>query len=203
MHQYNINKKGGNRWRKEVHGTNDQNVSVDDNNKHEIDTNEILCRLMRQQSAPEIDIECFDGNSLNYRHFIAIFKEVVENRIDDPRGLLIRLIKYKKGDAKELVMNCIHQPPKEGNQIAKMLLEKRYGDLYVLLRSYRNEIKKRQQLKLGDAACFRKFRNFLVRCQNVTGRGNWNILDNPGIICLLLSKLLVSRWTDGIEGSST
>ena len=152
---------------------------------------------MKQQSAPEVDIDCFDGNPLNYRYFMAIFKEVVENRIDDPCGTLIRLIKYTKGEAKELVMNCIHQPPREGYQIAKMLLEKRYGDPHRLLQSYRKEIKELQQLKLGDAAGFRKFSNFLVRCQNVTGRDNWNLLDNPDIICLFLSKLpgvLLDRW---------
>ena len=128
MHQDNFNKKGGNGWRKEVHGTKDQNVLVDDDNKHEIDTNEILCRLMKQQSAPEVDIDSFYGNPLSYRYFMENSEEVVENRIDDPRGRLIRLIKYTKGEAKELVMNCIHQPPREGYQIAKMLLEKRYGD---------------------------------------------------------------------------
>ena len=67
MHQDNFNKNGGNGWRKEVHGTKDQNVLVNDNNKHEIDTNEILCRLMKEQSAPEVDIDSFDGNPLNYR----------------------------------------------------------------------------------------------------------------------------------------
>ena len=77
---------------------------VDDDNKNEIDTNEILCRLMKQQSAPEVDIDSFDGNLLNYRYFMAIFKEVVENRIDDPRGRLIRLIKCTKVEAKEPVM---------------------------------------------------------------------------------------------------
>ena len=128
---------------------------------------------------------------------MAIFKEVVENRIDDPRGRLIRLIKYTKGEAKELVMNYIHQPFIEGYQIAKMLLEKRHGDPHRLLGSYRKEIKEWQQLKLRDAAGFRKFSNFLVRCKNVTGRDNWNLLDNPDIICLLLSKLpgvLLDRW---------
>ena len=69
---------------------------VDDENKPEIDTNEILCRLIKQQSAPEIDTYFFDGNLLNYRYFMAIFKEVVENRIDDPRGQLIRLIIHQR-----------------------------------------------------------------------------------------------------------
>ena len=50
---------------------------------------------------------------------------------------------------------------------------------------------------MGDTAGFRKFSNFLIRCQNVTERDNWNLLDNPDIICLLLSKLpgvLLDRW---------
>ena len=40
------------------------------------------------------------------------------------------LIKYTKGEAKELVMNSIHQPPRKGYQIAKMLLEK---DMVILI----------------------------------------------------------------------
>ena len=161
MHQDDFNKKGGNCWRKEVNGTKDPNVLVDDDKKHEIKTNEILCRLMKQQLL-KADIDCFDGNPMNYWYVMAIFIEVAGNRIDDPRGRLIRLITYTKGEAKELVMNCIHQPPREWYQIAKMLLEKSYGDPHQLLGSYRKEIKEWQQLKLGDAAGFRKFSNFLV-----------------------------------------
>ena len=100
MHQGNFTKRGDNGWRKEVHGTKDQNVLADDDNKHEIDNNEILCRLMKQQLTLEVDIDCFDGNPLDYRYFMAIFKEVVEIRIDDPRGRLIRLIKYTIAEAK-------------------------------------------------------------------------------------------------------
>ena len=59
---------------------------------------------------------------------MTIFKKMVENRIDNPCGRLIRLIKCYKGDAKDLVMNCIHQPDRKRYEIAKMLSEERYGD---------------------------------------------------------------------------
>ena len=94
-------------------------------------------------------------------------------------------------------MNCIHQPPEYCYDQAKLLLEKRYGDPHRLLGSYRKEIKDWPPLKIGDAIGFRKFCNFLMRCQNITGRDNWNLLDNPDIICTLLSKLpggLQDRW---------
>ena len=35
---------------------------------------------------------------------------------------------------------------------------------------------------MGDAAGFRKFSSFLVQYQFVTGRDNWNLLDNPDIM---------------------
>ena len=36
-----------------------------------------------------------------------IFKEVVEKRIEDPRGRLTRLIKCTSGEAKDLIRHCI------------------------------------------------------------------------------------------------
>jgi len=45
---------------------------------------------------------------MDYKFFIATFKEAVESKIQDPRGRLTRLIKYLKGEAKEMVRHCIH-----------------------------------------------------------------------------------------------
>ena len=53
-----------------------------------------LCQLLRQQAAPEVDIEAFDRNLLNFKYFLSLFKEVVEMKVDDPRGRLTCLIKY-------------------------------------------------------------------------------------------------------------
>ena len=39
----------------------------------------------------------FDDNVLNYHHFMALFKEVVESKVEDPRGRLTRLLKYTRG----------------------------------------------------------------------------------------------------------
>ena len=52
-------------------------------------------------------MELFDGNVLNYHHFMALFEEIVESKVEDPRGRLIRLFKFTSGDAKELINHCI------------------------------------------------------------------------------------------------
>ena len=49
---------------------------------------DILCKIMKQQSAPEININVFDGNPLNFHYFMAVFKEAVEKKIEYTRGRL-------------------------------------------------------------------------------------------------------------------
>ena len=91
---------------------------------------DILCKLLQQQAAPELDIKYFDGKPLNYHYFMALFSEVVETKIDDPRGGLTRMIKYTMGEPKELIKHCIQLPWK-----------KNYGNPHKILSSYRREVK--------------------------------------------------------------
>ena len=68
----------------------------------------MLCKMMKQQSAPEIDLDVFDGNPLNFHYFMALFREAVAKKIEDPRGRLTRLIKYTTGEVKDLIKNYIN-----------------------------------------------------------------------------------------------
>ena len=43
-----------------------------------------MCNLLKRQSVPDIDIDEFDSNPINYHYFIFIFKEVIESKTDDP-----------------------------------------------------------------------------------------------------------------------
>ena len=49
-------------------------------------------RLLRQQAAPDVDIDIFSDDPVDYHYFIAVFEGVVEKRIGGPRGRLARLI---------------------------------------------------------------------------------------------------------------
>ena len=49
-----------------------------------------MCKLVNQQSAPDIDIDVFGGKPSEFHHFVAVFDEPVENKIEDPRGKLTR-----------------------------------------------------------------------------------------------------------------
>ena len=52
------------------------------------DTTSMLCNLLKQQSAQDVDLDAFDGNPLEYHNFMTLFHELGEKLIDDPRGRL-------------------------------------------------------------------------------------------------------------------
>ena len=52
-----------------------------------------LCHLVKKQSAPDIELDVLDGNPLDFHYFIKLFNEVVEKKIDDPRGIFSGLLK--------------------------------------------------------------------------------------------------------------
>ena len=58
-----------------------------------------------------------------------------------------------------------------------------------MMSMYRKEIKAWPQLKNGDGGSFQKLYNFLVKCQSITKSREWNPLDTPDVICMMLSKL--------------
>ena len=91
---------------------------------------DMLCKLLKVQSVPDVDKECFDGNALEYHYFMALFREVVESKIEDPRGILARLIKYIVADARDLIKHCIQLSSNEGFTQAKHLVEKIFFFLY-------------------------------------------------------------------------
>ena len=87
-----------------------------------------------------------------------------------------------------MVQNCIQLPPK-GYETAKQMMHKLYGDTQRVIAAYRKEIKQWPQIKPGDAEAYRKFHNFLLKCENIAQLQTWNVLGAPEIMCMLLSKL--------------
>ena len=111
----------------------------------------MMCELLRQQATPELEIDLFDGNSVDFDYLLAAFKEVVANKVTDPRGGLFCLIKFKKGKANEIAKNYIQVPSVVGFKTAKQLLNQRFGDPHIITESYHKEMKQWIQIKVGNA----------------------------------------------------
>ena len=120
------------------------------NTKNTEELSQMMCNLLHQQSAPNVEIETFIRNPLDYHYFMSVFKEAVEYKTDDPHGRLVRLLKYTEGEASETIKHCIQQPVDNGYDRAKLLLEQYYRDPHRILAAYRKEIKGWPSLKPGD-----------------------------------------------------
>lgn len=86
-----------------------------------------MCKLVNQQS-PEIGIDVFGGNSVEFHYFMALFGEAAEKKIEDQHRKLTWLIKYTTGEVKEMVKICISFPPKEGYETGKQVMPQLYRD---------------------------------------------------------------------------
>ena len=159
---------------------------------------ESIVKLLQLQSAPTVDIDEFDGNPLEFNYFLATFKEVVEQKVDDPRGRLTRLIKFTKGEAKELIKNCIQEDPSTGYKHAMSLLKSQYGNEHFIARAYIQELRRWEPLKVGDSKAFRKFYGFLIKCKTCMTSGSYlTELNFPDILQVLQSKLpynMQDKW---------
>ena len=89
-----------------------------------------------------------------------------------------------------MIKHCIQQPVSVGYKNARSLLEEKYGNPHYIVAAYRKEIKSWPQLKPADGAAYRRFYNFLLKCESATYGQNWNTIDTPEMMCLVLSKLL-------------
>ena len=71
----------------------------------------ILYKLVKEQSAPSVDIEAFDGNTLYCTYFRSMFWKAVQKRTEDPEGKLTHFINLTRKEVKELVKLFIHDRP--------------------------------------------------------------------------------------------
>ena len=71
---------------------------------------DLLINLIQQQEAPVAKLDCFNGNPLEYNHFVNLFRDVVEKWIPVPKGRLLRLLKYSEGEVHDLIKHYVQQP---------------------------------------------------------------------------------------------
>ena len=128
----------------------------------------MMRKLLRQYAAPDVDIDILSDHPVGYHYFRAVFEEVLEKKIDDPRGRMTRLIRYTDSEPEKIIKHCIQQPVSVDYKNARSLLEEKYGDPHFIVVAYRKEIKSWPQLKLADGTAYRGFYNFVLKCESAT-----------------------------------
>ncbi|XP_066919725.1 uncharacterized protein [Clytia hemisphaerica] len=122
-----------------------------------------LASIVNEMRAPNVVIERFSGNAMDFPFFITSFEEAVEKKVPDGKTRLQHLMSHVDGAAKELVESCIYLPSSECYQRAKDLLTERYGNPYIVNAEYRRQLTSWKKLKPNDVASFISFENFLIK----------------------------------------
>ena len=90
---------------------------------------------------PEVELDKFDGNSLEYLTFIAVFDEVVGSSVMDGQIKLTRLLQYNCGSAKAAIRNCALIGGESGYNQARDILHNRYGNAHLVSQKIIMELK--------------------------------------------------------------
>ena len=158
-----------------------------------------LIDLLKLQSAPQVEIDTFDGDPLEYVYFIANFKDMVESVVSDQRGRLNRLIQYTAGEAKDLIRHCVHNNHLNCYDDALALLEQEYGNPLRIACAYMDKLKKWPILKLGDGQGYKNLYRFLLQCRAYQKGGFLDGLDSPLMIRTIQLKLPIQgqdKWVN-------
>ena len=113
------------------------------------------------------------------------------------------MIKHMTGKVKDLIKNYIQLPAKDGYKAAKNQLYQLYGDPHRVIAACRKELKHWPQAKHGDVEGYRRFPNFLLKCETITRMQTWNVLGTPEVMCILLSELpggMRDKWSRKVLG---
>jgi hypothetical protein len=164
-----------------------------------------LVDLQVTQSAPVVDIDTFNGDPLEYTFFRATFRDAVEQRVQDPRGRLTRLLKYTSGDAKDLIKHCFYEDASTCYTKAIRLLDKEYGNHQLLASSYLKELRKWPVIKLNDSSAYKKLHRFLLKGLSLKRGESLKELDSEMIIrTYILAKMdrsVQEKWLNKVVRS--
>ena len=116
-----------------------------------------------------------------------LFKEAVENKFDESKEQLKRLITFKRREAQELIQHCIMLSYSISYKDAITLMQRLYGNPHTIAANRRKNKKLSIIIKRVDSAALKKFNSFLMNWSITPGR-IWNDLDTPYTLCSLSAK---------------
>ena len=58
------------------------------------ETNQLMSDIFKELRAPTVQLDPFDGNPMDFPFFMANFAQAIEEKIEDGKGRLARLIQF-------------------------------------------------------------------------------------------------------------
>ena len=157
-----------------------------------------LARAIASSRLPVPEPPVFTGDPLLYQDWLFSFQSLIENRGVPPSEKIHYLKRYLGGAAKEAVSGFFMLRSDRAYDRAKEILEKRFGDPFVVSEAFRTELDKWPNVSAKDRSSLRKYSDFLCQCQAAVAEiDELNILNDIREIGKAAAKLpdwLTHRW---------
>ena len=147
---------------------------------------------------PVPEPEVFFGDPLKYPEWKCAFSILIERKTIPAQEKLYYLKKYLGGEAKAVVEGLFFIQNEDAYEKAKIMLEKRFGDPFMIADAFRNKIDTWPRIQSRDSQGLRKFTDFLRQCSIAMSTiSNLRFLNDDRENRKLLQKCpewLVNRW---------
>ena len=141
----------------------------------------------------------FTGDPLQYPPWRAAFAFLIERQNIATSEKLLYLQRYLGGQAKEAVAGFFLLRDSEAYEKAMNVLEKRFGNSYVVSQAFRTKLDEWAAVKSRDCIGLRRLADFLQQCAVAAKEvGGLGILDDAHYLKLIVEKLpdwMVHRWS--------
>ncbi len=161
--------------------------------------NNLTAMLLEQQvkaSLPARSIKPYDGNPLEFHRFMRAFKHGVIDKTQNDIDRMSYLEQYTIGEANRLIQGLLRKS--DGFPHAMALLEKRFGNKYVIADAFHQQASKWSDVKGNDAKAWNNLSSFLIGYfHTMEDLGVLGEVDHSASIKALLHKLpygFRSQW---------
>ena len=148
---------------------------------------------------PPPEPSTFSGDPLQYPGWKSSFEALIEHKGIPASERFHYLRKYLAGAAKEAIEGFCFLMTEDAFQEAKALLQKRYGDPFVVANAFRDKLEAWPKIANRDGLALRKLSDFLRQCDTAMRTiDSLKILNDERENKKLLMKLpdwLVNRWS--------
>ena len=140
----------------------------------------------------------FNGDPLKFPGWKSSFDTLIDQKGIPSNERIHYLKRYLTGAALEAIEGYFLLSTDDAYVEARMLLEQRYGDPFVIANAFRDKLEEWPKIPPKDGLALRKFSDFLKQCEKaMETTGSLSILDDSRENRKLLTKLpdwLVARW---------
>ena len=117
-------------------------------------------------SLPKKELTIFDGDPLEYWNFIKAFENSITANASSESEKLVYLLQYTSGVAKDTIKCCLVMDSSLGYQMARKLLEERFGHPFTIASKYVTKLTDGPPLKPSDRAGLLAFADQLKDCEH-------------------------------------